>query len=86
MIPLLDQQRAMADAQEAFNHMRLYKGTEQYKSVVEWIESIIVQQQTGMINCGKDKLADAQVRLKQLISLRSALQDPGGAFTGYTFD
>lgn len=86
MTPLLDAQKAMAEAQDSFNHMRLYSGTEQFKSVVGWIDSLIVQQQTHMIDCGKDKLADSQVRLKQLISLRSALVSPGGATTGFTFD
>lgn len=83
MTPILDAHRAMNDAQSAFNEMRLYKGTEQYKRVVEWIEAIIVQQQCAMNDCAADKLPAMQIRLRQLIALRSALLDPGGAFTGF---
>lgn len=86
MKPLLDANKAMTDAQEAFNTMRVYMGNEQYKSVVTWIESLLAQHQVSMNTCGKDKLADVQVRIKQLTALRSALVDPGGAFTGFTFD
>lgn len=86
MTPILDANKAMAEAQAAFNAMRDYKGNDQYKRTVEWIEALIVQQQANMLSCGKEKLSDAQVRLKQLIGMRSALIDPGGAFTGFSFD
>jgi hypothetical protein len=85
MIPLLDANRAMSDAQSAFTEMRHYKGNEQYKRTVEWIESLIVQHQVSLNDCGKEKLADVQVRIKQLIAMRSAMVDPGGAFTGFVF-
>lgn len=83
MTPILDAHRAMSDAQTAFNDMRIFKGTEQYKRVVDWIEAIIVQQQCAMNDCAPDKLPAMQIRLKQLIALRSALLDAGGAFTGF---
>lgn len=86
MTPILDANKAMIEAQDAFNAMRHYKSTEQYKKVVEWIESLIVQHQVSMNQCGKEKLPDVQVRIKQLIAMRSAMLDAGGAFTGYTFD
>ncbi len=86
MNPLLDANKAMIEAQQAFNDMRVYKGNEQYKSVVDWIEALIVQHQVSMNTCGREKLADVQVRVKQLVAMRSALVDPGGAFTGFTFD
>lgn len=85
MTPLLDANKAMTEAQEAFNELRQYKSTEQYRKMVDWIESLIVQQQVQMLNCGADKLEASQIRLKQLVMLRSALVDAGGAFTGFVF-
>ncbi len=85
MNPILDANQAMIDAQNAFNELRHYKGTEQYKRMLTWVEALIVQQQCAMTSCGKDKLEESQVRLKQMIALRSALVDPGGAFTGFIF-
>lgn len=86
MIPLIDENKVMLQTMEAYTELRRGIGTEQYKNFVDWIECLIAQHQAAMTNCAPDKLANKQVRVKQLISMRSALVDPGGAFTGYTFD
>ena len=76
----------MRETMTAYSAMRAHSGSQQYKAVAEWISALIVQHQIAMTSCGKDKLPDAQVRLKHLITLRSSMLDPGGATTGYTFD
>jgi hypothetical protein len=76
----------MRETMQAYSDMRVHHGTEAYKLVAEWLDSLICQNQISMTSCGKDKLSDAQVRIKQLMALRSAMVDPGGAYTGYTFD
>ena len=86
MIPNLDANAAMRETMDAYSDMRLHSGSVQYKAVVDWINALLVQHQINMTNCGKDKLADAQVRIKQLMALRASMVDPGGASTGYTFD
>ena len=86
MTPIIDENKAMAETMEAYSDLRRGIGTEQYKHFVEWIECLIAQHQAAMTTCAPDKLANKQVRVKQLISMRSALVDPGGAFTGYTFE
>lgn len=86
MIPLVDETKAMAATMEAYSELRRGFSTEQYKHFVEWIECLIAQHQAAMTTCAPSKLEHKQVRVKQLISMRSALVDPGGAFTGYTFD
>ena len=86
MKPLLDASKAMQETMDAYTAVRRSYKTEQYQDVVNWIVALISQCQINMTNCAPAKLADVQVRLKQLIALRSALVDPGGAFTGYTFD
>ena len=86
MTPILDENRAMTETMEAYSDVRRGIGTEQYQNFVAWIECLIAQHQAAMTACAPDKLANKQVRVKQLISMRSALVDPGGAFTGYTFD
>lgn len=86
MIPNLDAGAAMRETMEAYSDMRLHSSSVQYKAVVDWINALIVQHQINMTNCGKDKLADVQVRIKQLMALRASMVEPGGASTGYTFD
>ena len=86
MIPNLDAGAAMRETMEAYSDMRLHSSSVQYKAVVDWINALIVQHQINMTNCGKDKLADVQVRIKQLMALRASMVEPGGASTGNTFD
>lgn len=86
MTPNIDAGRAHRDAAQAYAEFRAHAHSQQYGACVKWIDSLLVQQQATMVDCGKDKLADAQVRLKQLRALRSALVDPGGASTGHVFD
>lgn len=86
MTPLLDANRAMKDTMDAYTEVRRAYTTEQYRNVVAWVECLIVQCQVSMTSCAANKLPDVQVRLKQLMALRSALVDPGGATTGFTFD
>ena len=86
MKPILDANKAMRDSMEAYSSMRNFISSPCYTATIEWIEGLITQTQASMLSCAKEKLPDAQVRLKQLISMRSALVDPGGATTGYTFD
>lgn len=86
MKPLLDANQAMKDTAEAYNAVRRAYRTEQYQDVINWFDALIAQTQTGMLSCAPAKLVDTQVRIKQLIALRAALADPGGATTGYTFD
>lgn len=86
MKPLLDANQAMKDTMDAFTAVRRSYKTEHYQDFVKWIDGLIAQSQIHMTNCAPAKLPDVQVRLKQLIAIRSALLDPGGAFTGYTFD
>ena len=71
---------------DAYTAVRRSYKTEQYQEVATWIDSLIAQCQIHMTSCAAAKLPDVQVRLKQLMALRSALVDPGGATTGYTFD
>ena len=86
MKPLLDANQAMKDTMDAYTDVRRSYPTEQYQDFVRWIESLIAQCQIHMTSCAPAKLPDVQVRLKQLMAMRSALADPGGATTGYTFD
>lgn len=86
MKPLIDPSSAMKDTMDAYNAVRRCYKTEQYQDVVNWIECLIAQCQIHMTSCAAVKLNDVQVRLKQLLALRSALVDPGGATTGYSFD
>jgi len=86
MKPLLDANKAMQDTMDAYTAVRRSYKTEQYQEVVNWIEALIAQCQINMTSCAPAKLADVQVRVKQLSALRSALVDPGGAMTGFTFD
>lgn len=88
MTPVLDTHAAHLQAQGAIAALRdaYHAKTDTYAAVVAWISALVAAQQAYMTSCGRDKLADAQVRLKQLIALRSALVDPGGATTGHQFD
>ena len=86
MIPNLDAGAAMRETMDAYSNMRVHMKSPQYKAVADWIEALVVQHQINMISCGKDKLPDAQVRLKQMIALRASMVETGGASTGYTFD
>lgn len=86
MTPLIDQNKAMAETMAAYLDVRRSYTTEQYKNVVAWIEGLIVQNQIYMTECAPAKLPDTQIRLKQLMAMRSALVDPGGATTGYIFN
>lgn len=86
MTPLLDQQKAAKDTMDAYTAVRRSYRTEHYREVVEWIECLMAQVQASMTSCAPAKLPDVQVRFKQLSALRSALVDPGGASTGFTFD
>ena len=86
MTPNLDAGAAMRETMDAYSNMRVHAKSPQYQAVVEWLSSLIVQHQINMTNCGKDKLADVQVRIKQLMALRASMVEPGGASTGYTFD
>ena len=86
MIPNLDAGAAMRETMDAYSNMRVHMKSPQYKAMVEWLEALLVQHQISMTTCGKDKLADAQVRIKQLMALRASMVEPGGASTGYTFD
>ena len=86
MKPLLDANAAMKNTMDTYTEVRQYMGSEQYKRTVEWIESIIIQNQIAMTSCAASKLPDVQVRIKQLVALREALANMGGASTGYTFD
>ena len=81
-----DATKALHASMESFTELRHYYGNEQYKRMVEWIEALATQHQVAMTSCAAAKLPDVQVRLKQLIGLRDALVNPGGANTGYTFD
>jgi hypothetical protein len=84
--PLLDANSAMKNTMDAYTEVRHYMGNEQYKKTVEWLEALVCQHQIGMTTCAAAKLPDVQVRIKQLVALREALVNPGGASTGYTFD
>lgn len=86
MKPLIDAQQASKETMDAYVEMRRGYNTEQYQKMVQWIEALIVQNQTQMIMCAPNKLPDLQVRVKQFMALRSAMVDPGGASTGFTFD
>lgn len=76
----------MRETMDAYTNMRVHMKSPQYQSVVDWLSALLVQHQTNMTTCGKDKLADVQVRMKQLMALRASMVDMGGASTGYTFD
>lgn len=83
---MIDSGLAHAQTTAAYLAVREYAKTEPYVATVRWLEALIDQQLSHMASCGRDRLADAQVRLKQLMALRSALADPGGAFTGHQLD
>lgn len=88
MTPVLDTHAAHLLAQGTIAALRAphHAKTDTFAAFVAWINALVSAQQAYMTSCGRDKLADAQVRLKQLIALRSALVDPGGATTGHQFD
>lgn len=85
MTPLIDQNKAATETMIAYSDLRNHMGSDQYKTFVAWVEALIVQHQSQMTDCAPAKLLDIQVRVKQLISMRAALVDPGGAYTGFTF-
>ena len=70
----------------AYAEVLLHIGSHGYRAVVEWLEALIAQQQAAMTSCARDKLGDAQVRLRQLIAMRGALASPDSAGTGHVFD
>ena len=86
MRPLLDGGQAHQYAARASAVLRTHAATPVFADLVAWIEALIVQQQTHMVLCARERLGDAQVRLKQLMALRAALVEPGGAVTGHVFD
>jgi hypothetical protein len=86
MAPALDADKANQDARAAYLRLREAFGSETYRQTVEWLEALTAQQQAHMAACGKDKLADAQTRLKQLRALLEALAPKDPAGTGHVFD
>lgn len=86
MTPVIDASAAHNGLMAAYTSLRQHYKSDAYAAVVAWIDGLICAQQAYMATCGRDKLGDAQVRLKQLAAQRSALVDPGGATTGYQFD
>ena len=61
-----------------------YQGRE--LSDEQWLDALIVAQQSHMTTCNAARLEAAQIRVKQLMALRNALAAPGGASTGHCFD
>lgn len=86
MRPLIDSGLIHQATAAAHASVREHRNTQGYNDVAAWIEALIVQQQAHMVLCARERLGDAQVRLKQLIALRAALVEPGGAATGHVFD
>lgn len=86
MTPNLDANQARIEAGHAYTELRAHANSQAYIAAVKWIDALIVQTQCQMTDCGPDKLAANQIRIKQLRAQRSALVDPGGATTGFVFD
>ena len=75
-----------AAAQSAYADLCGHRDSHAYRAVLDWIEALGVQQQALMATCPRDKLADVQTRLRQLVALRDALAAPGDGGTGHVFD
>lgn len=83
-LPISADAMAARDAlMAAYSDLRAQCHTETYALVVKWLDGLLVAQQAHMTDCNPARLEAAQTRVKHLISLRRALVDPGGAFTGY---
>lgn len=85
MTPLLDAEQARKDAGTAYAAMRAHRHTEAYSDVLHWIDSLIAQHQAHMTACKPDALPLHQIRIAQLVALRSAMVGGGGASTGFVF-
>lgn len=85
MKPATDTNAGHKDTAVAHAEIRSHRHTEPYRALIDWLDALIAQVQAAMVACNRDKLADHQIRLQQLIALRDALVAPGGASTGFIF-
>lgn len=86
MKPVLNADQCRKDVSEAFAGVRMFAKTEAFDAFVAYVESLIAGQQAHMAQCGSGLLPTAQIRLKQLAAIRSALLDPNSCTTGSTYD
>jgi hypothetical protein len=86
MTPNIDANRAHQETSAAYLELKAHAKSPQYEAAVKWIDALLVQAHAYMADCAPANLPAAQIRLKQLRAMRSALVDPGGASTGFVFD
>lgn len=84
--PVLDGAKTRQQTHERFLALRELFGTEPYVLVQAWIDALIAEQQAYMSSCGKDRLPDAQVRIRLLSALASSLASKDMLGTGHVFD
>ena len=83
MTPVTDPNAAHQETTIAFMRLRELYDTEQYSFIVDWLNAVAAEQQAQMIECNKDRLIEAQVRLKQLVALRDSLVSKSPQGTGF---
>ncbi len=60
--------------------------SEAFAAAVNWLDALIVMQQSQVSQIKPEKLVNVQARLKQLVELRKALTAPGIGSTGFIFE
>ena len=60
--------------------------SEAFAATVNWLDALIVMQQSQVSQIKPEKLVNVQARLKQLVELRKALTAPGICSTGFIFE
>ena len=60
--------------------------SEAFAATVNWLDALIVMQQSQVSQIKPEKLVNVQARLKQLVELRKALTAPGIGYNGFIFE
>lgn len=57
-----------------------------FRAARDWLDALAARQQAAMTSCPREKLADAQVRLKQILAIRAAMHESQQGGTGFVCD
>ena len=84
MRPITDVTEAGKAAAEAHANLMKQRHTDAYRLMVEWLDALAAQHQAHALTMPVERLADNQVRTRQLIALRDAMVVQNGSM-GFVF-
>lgn len=82
----VDPEAARTRLMNALAEIKGQDKSEAFAAAVNWLDALIVMQQSQVSQIKPERLVSVQARLKQLVELRKALTAPGIGSTGFIFE